>query len=656
MKQYEKLIAQIEEHNKLYYVDDNPTLSDSEYDSLMAELIELEKESPNIIVPYSPSQKVNGTVKKGFSKVKIEKPMLSLKDIFTHDEFIKWDKRIRKLLGVKKSIEYCCELKLDGMALEVRYNDKLLTTACSRGDGNIGEDLTLNATAISNLPMRLISDSKSLKADGNLTIRGEVILTYSGLTEINERIAKEEPKRKPFANVRNASAGTMRQLNPAVVSQRDVLFMAYSAVGDSTDQFEQLKQLARLGITTSPHTELAYGPDGILTYYEKIQDIRDSLNFAIDGIVIKVNDASLREKLGEQTNVPNWACAFKFPPQVEVTSMTDVVFQVGRMGTVTPVAKIKPIEILGSVISSVTLHNQDEFDRYDLYEDDSIQVIKAGDVIPAITHVFKDKRRTDAVRYTFPTECPSCGMALIREKAATLCTNVEHCPAQRIRVFEHFVSKAAMNIEGMATATIEELMEEVGVTQQYELYSLTADVLKSKTSFGPKEIVNLLDAVEASKTISLSSFIYALGIRNVGKSTAVIIANRIETIDAIWKLTYEDLIALSDIGPTIATCIMNYLNDSTLNVLITKLLEYGVKPKLDEITLDQSFQGKKVVITGSFEGFTRDDIAKWYTDRGAKVSKSVSKSTDLILVGNNPGSSYLKARELKIAMATEVPK
>jgi len=656
MKKYEQLIQVIEYHNKLYYVDDNPTLSDSEYDSLMAELEEMEKENPDLIVPYSPTQKVNGNVRKGFSKIKIEKPMLSLKDIFDESEFLKWDAGIRKKLGVKKSVEYCCELKLDGMALEVRYNDKLLTTACSRGDGNIGEDLTLNAMAISNLPIRLMSLPKRKTLVGkDLTIRGEVVLTYSGLAQINERIARDTPNKKQFANVRNAAAGTMRQLNPAVVSERDILFMAYSAVGEENEQFEQLKQLARLGIATSPHTELAYGKDGVLTYYEKIQDIRDSLNFAIDGIVIKVNDPELRTELGELTNVPNWAVAFKFPPQVETSSITDVVFQVGRMGTITPVAKIKPIEILGSVISSVTLHNQDEFNRYDLHEDDIVSVIKAGDVIPAITKVFKENRREDAIKYSFPTECPSCQSELVRDKSSTLCVAGSSCPAQRIRVFEHFVSRAAMNIEGMAVATITELIEHFDMSEQNEIYYLTKEDLSAKTTLGPKEIDNLLAAIERSRDVSLAAFIYSLGISNVGTSTSAIVAEHIETVDKLWTLTEATLLALQDIGPITATSIMQFLENEKTSSFVKKLL-LEVRPVQVSANVEKTYSGMKVVVTGSFENYTRDDITKWFTDRGAKLSKTVSKKTDLVLVGNNPGTSFLKAKELKLTIISELPK
>lgn len=653
-KQYSDQIREIERHNALYYVEDRPTISDSEYDALFTELEEYEKANPEEVVSYSPTQKVNGEVKKGFSRIDIETPMLSLTDIFKHEELEKFNKRVLKTLDASKQIEYCCDPKLDGMALELRYSNSLLVTACSRGDGKVGEDLTLNAKAISNIPIRLHPSAKLKEIPKNLTIRGEVLMSLSGLEQLNNEIERTGSRSKPFANVRNAAAGTLRQLNPAVVSQRPVYFNAYSAFGLEGELTDQLLQLASIGIPVTPHRETVVGTEGVRTYYEKMEDIRDSFDFAIDGIVVKVNDPDLCDVLGEQSRVPNWAIAYKFPAHVASTTVNNIIYQVGRTGAVTPVAEIEPVEILGSVISRATLHNQDEFDKHDLHEGDKVSVIKAGDVIPAITKVFVEERKPLAPSFAFPTTCPSCGFELTRDKAATVCKNESLCPAQKIRRFEHFVSRTGMDIEGLAEKTLEELLKDNFVSSFHELYELEKGDLEERTSLGPKEITNLLSSIEKSKEATLSSFIYSLGIKHVGRSTSHILALAIGSIDKLWDLNRETLMNLKDIGPEITDSVLSFIDDDDMIDVVNCLLELGVRPLPIETVKDNPYKGKTIVITGSFEGYTRDELIEKYETLGAKVSKSVSKKTDYILVGESPGSSYQKAKDLEVTMLTEV--
>jgi DNA ligase (NAD+) len=651
---YSEQIREIEKHNVAYYVDDSPSISDSEYDLLFKELEEYESTHPDEVVDYSPTQKVNGEIKKGFSRIDIKRPMLSLTDIFTYEEFVEFDKRIRKKLGHRKQLEYCCELKLDGMALELRYSDGMLVTACSRGNGLVGEDLTLNAKAISNVPIRIHPSVKLETIPKTLTVRGEVLMSLSGLVKLNADIEKTGSRSKPFSNVRNAAAGTLRQLNPAVVSQRPVYFNAYSGLELDSDLDEQLRELASIGIPIAPHHEVCFGTEGVRTYYEKIQDIRDSLDFAIDGIVVKVNDPGYCDELGEKIRVPNWAVAFKFPASVETTTVTDITFQVGRTGVVTPVAEIMPIEIQGSVISRATLHNQDEFDKHDLHEYDTVAVIKAGDVIPAITQVYVDKRSRKARKFTFPTECPSCASTLVRDKSATVCKNDTGCPAQKIRRFEHFVSRPGMDIEGLAKKTLEELLEDGFVNNFNDLYDLDKEGLKKHTSLGPKEIENLLNAIEKSKETTLSSFIYSLGIKHVGRATLHAITQKIGSIEKLWSLDKETLLSIKDVGPEITESVLRFLNDDESVKVLHSLLEKGVNPLPIETVKDNPYRNKNIVITGSFANKTRDSLADELATLGAVVKKSVSSKTDFLLVGNEPGSNYAKALNHGVKIITEI--
>lgn len=655
-KGYLKTIEQIEKHNKLYYVDDEPTISDAEYDIMFKSVEHYENNHPDKIVEYSPTKSVGGKTKGGFEKVKFEKPMLSLPDLFTETELREWDAKVKKRLDIDYDLDYCCELKLDGLAVEIRYGSGgLLELASTRGNGRIGENITANVKAISNVPLRLQSYSSKLKVPKGLVVRGEVFMDIPGFNWLNKQLLAKNPDAKLHANVRNSAAGTMRQFNPEIVRSRPVYFSAYASTTlEEHDQLDQLEILTKLGIPTAPHTEVVKGAAGIMEYYQKIMDIRDILEFAIDGIVIKVNESHDRLELGEQTRHPNWAAAFKFPAMECKSVVEDVIFQVGRTGVVVPVAKIKPVEIGGVQVSSVTLHNQDEFNRYNLHEDDIVTAIRAGDVIPAITVVHDKLRSNKANRFSFPVECPSCHSTLVRVKSETRCLNDLDCPAQLIRGFEHFVSKAGMNIVGLSTATLQELIDNFNITEFWELYKLSNKNLNERTSLGPKESINLKEALKVSLDCNLNNLIYSLGIKKIGSSTSVILANHYKNIENLINSNFDELLELPDIGETIVNNLKSYFSDKSRVKALRKLLACGVNVKEFVDIVENPFKGKTIVITGSFPNRTRTEIEAELTNLGAKLSKSVSTKTDYVLVGEKPGSSYDKALKLKLEIITEI--
>lgn len=655
ISEVKKLRTEIQEHNYRYYVLNEPSIPDEDYDRLFARLEALEKEYPELINPNSPTQRVGASPQTEFSQVQHEIPMLSLANAFSQEDIIAFAERIEQRLDIKKEIEFHCEPKMDGVAVSVIYEKGELVQASTRGDGFSGEDVTANVRTIKAIPLQLQGE----KFPDLLEVRGEVYMSKIGFEKLNKKaLARNE---KIFVNPRNAAAGSLRQLNPKITAERPLLFYAYSLGKFSglspKGQEDILQMLKNFGIPVNPECELVQGIQACWNYYEKIQSKRDQLSYEIDGVVYKVNSLDLQEKLGFVSRSPRWALAHKFPAQEKATLVKAIEFQVGRTGALTPVARLEPIFVGGATVSNATLHNFDELYRKDIRVGDTVIVRRAGDVIPEIARYIPEKRPKGTCPVEMPRQCPICHSEVIKPEgeAVARCMGGLYCRAQIVESIKHFVSRRAMDIEGLGEKIVDLLVEEKLINEVSDIYRLEEATLAGLPRLGEKSSANLVNSIEASKKTTLARFLYALGIRGVGEATALSLTQHFRTLEKLMEADAKALEEVSDIGPIISANILGFFHQQHNRKLIQNLQQLGVYwPKLDEKRLPSSiFSGKTVVLTGTLAALTRDEAKEKLQNLGAKVSASVSAKTDFLIAGDSAGSKYDKAQALGVRILTE---
>ena len=640
-----------------YHVLDNPTIPDAEYDRLFHQLKALEAAHPELITADSPTQRVGAKPLSGFAQIRHEIPMLSLDNAFSDEEFYAFVKRIEdRLICLPEPLTFCCEPKLDGLAVSILYVNGVLTQAATRGDGTTGEDITANIRTIRNIPLQLLMDNPPAR----LEVRGEVFMPHAGFERLNQ-LALEKGE-KTFANPRNAAAGSLRQLDPKITSKRPLVLNAYSiGIAEGVDlpntHYDRLQWLKSIGIPVNPEIRLCNGTDEVLDFYRDIQNKRSSLGYDIDGTVLKINDIALQEKLGFISKAPRWAIAYKLPAQEELTRLNDVEFQVGRTGAITPVAKLEPVFVAGVTVSNATLHNGDEIERLDIAIGDTVVIRRAGDVIPQIIGVLHDRRPADARPIIFPKTCPVCDSAIVRieGEAVARCTGGLFCAAQRKEALKHFVSRKAMDIDGVGGKLIEQLVDRELVHTPADLFKLDLTTLTRLERMGTKSAENALASLEKAKNTTLARFIFALGIREVGEATALNLANHFKTLEALQNADLEALQQVPDVGEVVANRILAFWHEPHNVAVVNDLIAQGVHwetVETKEVT-ENRFKGKTVVLTGTLTQMGRNEAKALLQDMGAKVSGSVSAKTDFVIAGDAAGSKLTKAQELGVAVLTE---
>lgn len=646
------LRATLDNYNYQYYVLDNPTVPDAEYDRLLRELQQLESEHPELVSVDSPTQRVGAKPDNGFEEVTHELPMLSLDNAMTNDELVSFDKRIKDRLKTSESIEYVCEPKLDGLAVSLLYEKGRLVRGATRGDGTIGENITLNVRTIRAIPLKL----RGKQIPERIEIRGEVFMPKAVFESLNEE-AREQGS-KTFANPRNAAAGSLRQLDPSITAKRKLSFYAYS-MGLVSDDFEladthfaRLEQIKDFGLPISNEIKVVKGAEGCQQFHQSILQKRNQLSYEIDGVVNKVNSIELQEELGFVARAPRWAIAHKFPAQEEMTQLLGVDFQVGRTGALTPVARLNPVSVGGVTVSNATLHNMDEIARLDARIGDTVIIRRAGDVIPQVVSVILEKRPSDAEKILTPTNCPVCDSPVERTEgeAVIRCTGGLVCSAQRNESIKHFASRKAMDIDGLGDKLVEIFAEKGMVKSISDLYRLKASDIAALERMGDKSAENLISALQKSKSTSLPKFLYSLGIREVGEVTARNIAHHFLTLDAIIQASQEELESVPDVGPIVAHHIRAFFDNEENIEQINELKELGVNwPAIEKKSDDElPLKGKTYVITGTLEGISRGEAKSKLEALGAKVSGSVSSKTTALIAGASAGSKLKKAQELGV--------
>tara|TARA_R110000850_G_scaffold32094_2_gene87987 strand:+ start:6057 stop:8099 length:2043 start_codon:yes stop_codon:yes gene_type:complete len=653
-----RLRGEINRYNYQYYVLDEPTVPDAEYDRLFQRLKSIEQQHPEWITPDSPSQRVGAAPLASFTTVAHEKPMLSLDNAFADDDLIAFDKRLKDRLGVDGAIEYACEPKLDGIAISLLYEDGLLVRALTRGDGLNGEDITANVRTIKSVPLKLYGDDYPSR----LEVRGEIFMPKAGFAALNE--AARAADEKVFVNPRNAAAGSLRQLDSRITAKRPLQLCAYS-VGIHEGQAlpakhtDILHHLKRWGFAPNDQLKTAQSIEDCIAYHQALGEKRDSLAYDIDGVVFKVNAIEQQEALGFVSRAPRWAIAYKFPAQEEMTTLDAVEFQVGRTGSITPVARLAPVFVGGVTVSNATLHNRDEIARLDVRIGDTVIVRRAGDVIPQVVAVVKERRPDDASEIVFPSECPICGSPAteVPGEAAIRCEGGLICPAQRKEAIRHFASRKAMDIDGLGDKLVEQLVDKSLITTVADLFGLTREQLAGLERMGEKSADNLLAALEKSKTTSLARFIYALGIREVGEATARNLSAHFGQLDALAEADEETLQSVDDVGPVVAHFIRDFFVEPENIDIINRLRAIGVNwqevDKTAEPDVPQPLADQTVVITGTLESMSRDEAGEKLRALGAKVAGSVSKKTSFIVAGPGAGSKLSKAEALGVKVLDE---
>ncbi|HBM2981808.1 NAD-dependent DNA ligase LigA [Klebsiella michiganensis] len=653
-----ELRTTLRHHEYLYHVMDTPEIPDAEYDRLMRELRELEAQHPELITPDSPTQRVGAAPLASFSQIRHEVPMLSLDNVFDEESFLAFNKRVQDRLKNTDNLTYCCELKLDGLAVSILYENGLLVQAATRGDGTTGEDITSNVRTIRAIPLKLRGDNIPQR----LEVRGEVFLPQAGFEKINEEARRTGGK--VFANPRNAAAGSLRQLDPRITAKRPLTFFCYG-VGVleggklPASHSARLQQFKSWGLPVSERVKLCHTPEEVLTYYRQVEEDRPKLGFDIDGVVIKVDSLALQEQLGFVARAPRWAVAFKFPAQEQMTFVRDVEFQVGRTGAITPVARLEPVHVAGVLVSNATLHNADEIERLGLRIGDKVVIRRAGDVIPQVVNVVLSERPEETREIVFPTHCPVChsDVERVEGEVVTRCTGGLICGAQRKEALKHFVSRRALDVDGMGDKIIDQLVEKEYVHTPADLFQLTPGKLTGLDRMGPKSAQNVVDALEKSKETTFARFLYALGIREVGEATAAGLAAHFGTIEALEQASIDDLQKVPDVGIVVATHVRNFFAEESNREVIAQLRKEGVRWPAPVVVnaeeIDSPFAGKTVVLTGSLSQLSRDDAKARLVALGAKVAGSVSKKTDLVIAGEAAGSKLAKAQELGIAVIDE---
>lgn len=643
-----KLVKLLNKYSYDYYVEDNPQISDTEYDTLYKQLEKLEKEYPELIQENSPTQRVGDVVLSEFDKVTHKVPMLSLSNTFSTEDLRDFDNRIKKVVANRK-IEYICELKIDGLAISINYVNGKLISAATRGDGTVGEEVTDNIKTIFSIP-KVLKDNKTFE------VRGEVYLPKKSFNILNEE--RKENNEVLFANPRNAAAGSLRQLDSKITAQRRLSAFIYSVVGDNTieSQLQALKTAEEYELPVNNNYNLCKNIDEVINYIEYWDLNRKNLPYEIDGIVIKVNSYSLQEEIGYTQKSPRWATAFKFPEEELATKLLDVELSVGRTGIVTPVAQLDPIVISGSTVSKASLHNKDVIDELDIHIEDMVIVKKAGEIIPKVVRVLKELRLENSEKYIMPNLCPSCNSELVSKKDDPFirCVNPE-CPEQNIRKIIHFASRDALNIEGLGDKVVATLYEQGIISHTIDLFSLEREKLINLDRMGEKSVDNLLKAIENSKNSSLDKVIYALGILNVGKKAAKILAEKYLNLTTLMTATVDELINLPDIGLITAESVIDFLSNEINIKFINDLISIGMNPQYEvqKIEDDNIFSGKTIVLTGKLVELTRNEAKEYLEKLGAKVTGSVTTKTDLVLAGEKAGSKLAKAEQLGIQVISE---
>ena len=656
-QQIDTLRQDLRRYEYEYHVLDNPTIPDAEYDRLFHQLKALEAAHPELITADSPTQRVGAKPLSGFAQIRHEIPMLSLDNAFSDEEFYAFVKRIEdRLIRLPEPLTFCCEPKLDGLAVSILYVNGILTQAATRGDGTTGEDITANIRTIRNIPLQLLMDNPPAR----LEVRGEVFMPHAGFERLNQQAL--EKGEKTFANPRNAAAGSLRQLDPKITSKRPLVLNAYGiGIAEGVDlpntHYDRLQWLKSIGIPVNPEIRLCNGTDEVLDFYRDIQNKRSSLGYDIDGTVLKINDIALQEKLGFISKAPRWAIAYKFPAQEELTRLNDVEFQVGRTGAITPVAKLEPVFVAGVTVSNATLHNGDEIERLDIAIGDTVVIRRAGDVIPQIIGVLHDRRPADARPIVFPETCPVCDSAIVRieGEAVARCTGGLFCAAQRKEALKHFVSRKAMDIDGVGGKLIEQLVDRELVHTPADLFKLDLTTLTRLERMGAKSAENALASLEKAKNTTLARFIFALGIREVGEATALNLANHFKTLEALQNADLEALQQVPDVGEVVANRILAFWHEPHNVAVVNDLIAQGVHwetVETKEVT-ENRFKGKTVVLTGTLTQMGRNEAKALLQDMGAKVSGSVSAKTDFVIAGDAAGSKLTKAQELGVTVLTE---
>ncbi|QST00382.1 NAD-dependent DNA ligase LigA [Pontibacillus sp. ALD_SL1] len=652
-KRIEELRRELEQYNYEYHTLDQPSVSDYEYDKKTRELIDLEEEHPDLVTPDSPSQRVGGAPLDAFQKVQHEIPMLSLGNAFDEQELRDFDRRVRE--GVDgEDVDYVCELKIDGLAISLKYEDGLLVRGATRGDGQTGEDITQNLKTIKSIPLRIEQQEP-------IEVRGEAFMPHRSFLTMNEK--REANGEEPFANPRNAAAGSLRQLDPKIAAKRNLDIFLYGVgqweAGELESHSERLEYMKSLGFKTNPEWKKCNDIEEVIDYVTKWTEERPNLNYEIDGIVIKVDSLEQQETLGFTAKSPRWATAFKFPAEEAITKLTDIELSVGRTGAVTPTAILNPVQVAGTTVGRASLHNEDLIREKDIRIGDTVVIKKAGDIIPEVVRVVTDERSGDEEPFYMPDVCPECGSDLERleEEVALRCIN-PNCPAQLREGLIHFVSRNAMNIDGLGEKVIAQLFRENLVHTIADLYKLDKDELLQLERMGEKSADNLLSSINVSKENSLERLLFGLGIRFVGSKGARTLAEEFETMERLMNVTYDELVAIHDIGEKMADSIVRYFEKEPVVELIEELRGLGLNmeykgQKRSEQPEDSPFAGKTIVITGKMENYSRGDVKTHVEALGGKVTGSVSKNTDMLIAGEDAGSKYEKAEKLGIEIWDE---
>jgi len=652
-KEAERLRKELHEHDYRYYVLSQPTISDYQYDQLMQRLIELERQYPELITPDSPTQRVGGEPTKEFPTVTHEVPMLSLANTYSEEELLDFDRRVKELLG-GQPYRFVAELKIDGVAISLLYRDGIFIRGATRGDGTQGDNITNNLKTIRSIPLRVPSGRGLPK---NFEVRGEIFMTKKDFEAMNSR--QEELGEKTFVNARNSTSGTLKLQDPKIVAQRKLSMFAYYL--RTTDiplrsHYENLQLLKKLGFVVNEHIRLCNTIAEVKAYCDEWGMKRASLPYDIDGVVVKVDSLAQQEELGAVAKSPRWAIAYKYPAEKVETILKDITLQVGRVGTITPVAELQPVFVGGTTVSRATLHNEDYIKELDIRIGDTVYVEKGGDVIPKVSGVNISKRPKNSSPFKFPTKCPECGSKIFRPEgeAAYYCENFE-CPAQVRGRIEHFAQRRAMNIEGLGEAIIDLLVSQGLIHNVADIYDLKKEQIASLERMGEKSAQNLLDGIEASKRLPFHRVLFGLGIRFVGEGVAKLLADNFPSIEQLQRATQEELESVEGIGPRIAESVVRFFNDKHSRQLIDRLAKAGVHMKAEKkkVSTDSPFAGKTFVLTGGLESMSRDEAKEKIESLGGKTASSVSTKTDYIIVGKDAGSKLAKAKALGIPTLSE---
>lgn len=652
-KRSAELRVELNQYAHEYYVQDQPSVEDAVYDKKYHELVAIETDYPDLITPESPTQRVGGKVLAGFEKVVHTIPLYSLNDVFSKEELIAFDERVKKALG--QAVSYCCELKIDGLSISLKYEAGVFVQGATRGDGSVGENITENLKTVKSIPLRL-------KEPLSIEVRGECYMPKASFVKLNQQ--REEAGKEVFANPRNAAAGSLRQLDTRIAAQRNLSTFLYTLADfgplESTTQDHALNEMARLGFRTNPEHQVCETIEEVWEYIERFHETREDLPYEIDGIVIKVNEFSLQDELGFTVKAPRWATAYKFPPEEEQTKLLDIDWTVGRTGVLTPTAIMEPVRLAGTTVSRASLHNSDYIEKKDIRLNDTILVYKAGDIIPEVARVILERRPEDSQSYHVPTHCPICESELVHldEEVALRCINPK-CPAQIKEGLSHFVSRNAMNIDGLGPRVLAQMFDKGLISDVADLYSLEKEQLLTLDKIKDKSAENILNAIDASRENSVERLIFGLGIRHVGAKAAGILAEHFGDLATISQATKEEIVNLNTIGETIADSVVTYFENEEVHELMQELADRGVNLTYKGIRASQlaevesPFKDKTIVLTGKLIDYNREEAKEKIQNLGGKVTGSVSKKTDLVIAGEDAGSKLTKAESLGIEVWNE---